>query len=226
MPTPYQHVKFSEIPNDTFSVGLSAATLNEESVSKTAAGYFPLFNFLGERELQKKYMKQFGLVIFNVYKDDANESKVTFTPVEAYVGSLDRHSKDPTTHASNYLGDVVNQGSKLVNFFSNVQVDANYKAVSTVMVGDPIAGRPQCGTILGFTSTECAKHIDYISSIIDPLTRILDRCQDPNQVPIDIVCDAGVSNIAQYVSDCPDYLSTPAYESQSTVTNADAYPFA
>ena len=34
---------------------------------------------------------------------------------------------------------------------------------------------------------------------MDGLTKILDQCRDPNTVPLDLVVDAGVSNIAQLV---------------------------
>jgi len=172
------------------AIPLSAAALDQSSVSKTAAGYFPLFGFLSENQIEKKYMKQLGLVVFRVFKDASNENRIEFSPTEAYVGSLDRRAKDQSTNASIFLGDIVNANSKLINLFSNVVVNDAYTAASTIHVPD------QKAVVLGFAECECSKKIDYVNSIVNPLTRILDRCQDPNQVPIDIVCDAGVSNIA------------------------------
>ena len=57
--------------------------------------------------------------------------------------------------------------------------------------------------MLGLYEADCKKDIfvrGYSNAghndITDSLTKILDVCKDPNQIPIDIVLDAGVSNIA------------------------------
>lgn len=56
-----------------------------------------------------------------------------------------------------------------------------------------------------------------------PLTKILDDNQDPNIVNIDIVCDAGVSNIAQFAK---AFGSAKLEDTTNVDTeyNADVYP--
>lgn len=49
---------------------------------------------------------------------------------------------------------------------------------------------------MGFYKEDCAKDISFIKSIMNPLTNVLDKAANTNHVPIDIVVDAGVSNIA------------------------------
>ena len=49
---------------------------------------------------------------------------------------------------------------------------------------------------MGFYREDCAKDISFIDSIMKPLTTILDKAANTNIVPLDIVIDAGVSNIA------------------------------
>ena len=46
---------------------------------------------------------------------------------------------------------------------------------------------------------QCRKTATLQTSILDALTKILDQCKDPNTVPLDLVVDAGVSNIAQLI---------------------------
>lgn len=66
-----------------------------------------------------------------------------------------------------------------------------------------------------FYRKQCQKRITYDKSIIKPLTRLFDIMQDSNQVPLDLVVDAGVSNIAQWVS----------YFEGNAPADADLYPF-
>lgn len=52
--------------------------------------------------------------------------------------------------------------------------------------------------MLGFHQADCKKVIDVKKTIIDSLNQIFESCKDPNMLPLDLVVDAGVSNIAQY----------------------------
>jgi len=211
----YTHVNFSDYTTDNFSLLLSSDSVKDETVSRTAANSFPIIKFLGDKILDKTYLKQIGLVVFKATKDEANESRVLFTPVEAFVGSLDRNSKDPVTKASNYIGNLVNASSQYVNFFANVKTDQYYDAAATIAV------LGQNAPVLGFAKRECVKTITEFESIYQPLNRIFDRLQDPNQVNIDIVADAGVSTIAQFVKEFPPN----EWFSDQSVTNADMFPF-
>ena len=49
---------------------------------------------------------------------------------------------------------------------------------------------------MGFYKEDCAKDISFNASIMKPLTTLLDKAANANHVPIDIVVDAGMSNIA------------------------------
>ena len=50
---------------------------------------------------------------------------------------------------------------------------------------------------MGFYKVDCMKDISYMQSVMNPLTTILDKASNVNVVPIDLVVDAGMSNIAQ-----------------------------
>lgn len=202
-----------------FQIMLSSYSMNSTTVSKTAASYFPNISYVNQHFLNRKYLKSIGIVVFQVFKDEANSKKLNFSPVEAFVGSLDKNDRDPTTKATMFIDDIVNQQSNYINVFSNVKTEAaSYKSASTLLIEN------QTAMTLGFLQSECAKNIDYSESIIKPLTKVLDSNQDPNLVNIDIVCDAGMSNVAQFakafgsISDVNDTSDT------NMAYNADAYP--
>jgi len=54
-------------------------------------------------------------------------------------------------------------------------------------------------TSLGFYLEDCKKNISVNTSILKPMDIAFKNLEDPNRFRIDIIADAGVSNIAQYV---------------------------
>ena len=116
--------------------------------------------------------------------------------LESFVGSLDSKEKSAVDNSSVFIDNIVNANSRYINLFSNVDqsmIDRN----KTFHMSN------QDAKMLGLYEADCKKDIfvrGYSNAghndITDSLTKILDVCKDPNQIPIDIVLDAGVSNIA------------------------------
>lgn len=204
--------------SQNFDLPLSSFSINDQSISKIAAKQFPIINFQQENYLDRTYLKQIGVVVFKVYANQGDRKKLSFTPVESFVGALDKKAKDKNTNSSIFIDDIINSNSQFINFFSNVAITQSYNNASTIMIQNQIA------CILGFKEDECIKNIDYTNSIIEPLNKIFNKLQDPNYIDIDIVCDAGVSNIAQYVN---NYGSYSVYDQQIRPLvsyNAEQYP--
>jgi len=170
---------------------ISNGTIDGQCLAKEAASLFPLLNNYSSQYLDRQYLKQIGVVVVQLFCDTANDNKINFSVVESYVGSLDRSAIDPSSKSSIYIDSIINANSKYINFFSNVRMP---KAADTILIKD------QLGTALGFTEAQTEKKISYLNSIAKPLTTIFDRNKDPNTQVIDLVIDAGVSNIAQYVT--------------------------
>ena len=164
----------------------------EASTTLEAASLFPAVNWKDPSHFEKDYMKDIGVVVFKSFKDTANDSRISFTPVEAFVGSLDRTAKDKITEASRFIDNIVNSRSKYIRLFSN----ADKKNLDQASI---LAIKNQRATSLGFHKIQCRKTITSQVSIMDALTKILEQCRDPNTVPLDLVVDAGVSNIAQLI---------------------------
>ena len=186
-----------------FSLPLMAKDNISESVSKIASQMFPYINFIEENKLDPTYLKQIGIVVFKMVSNPSNDSKIDFNPVEAFVGSLDRKAKDEITGRKIFIDDIVNEQSEFIRLFSNFDF-ARHEEIGTgenrypLEKASTILISNQTITSLGFFVSQCSKFIspEIIESSLD---LILDNAKDPLTIPMDIVCDAGVSNIAQYM---------------------------
>ena len=174
-------------------------TLDQETLSKTAISYFPGITYRNQK-LSPEQMKKIGIVIFKMYIDDSSDGKIGFTPIEAYIGSLNRRDVDLNTGATTFIDKIVNSNSKYINCFSNVEFsnDTNQQKFNTDKCSlFHIVN--QSATALGLYQKDCQKDISIKESIFGAIDLILDNNKDCNTIPIDIVCDAGVSNIAQFI---------------------------
>ena len=164
----------------------------EASTSLEAASLFPSINWRDSSHFEKDHMKDIGVVVFKAFKDTANDSRISFMAVEAYYGSLDRTARDKVTEASTFIDNVVNSRSKLIRLFSN----ADKKNLDRASI---LVTKNQRAISLGFHKVQCRKTVSTQTSVMDSLTKVLEQCKDPNTVPLDLVVDAGVSNIAQLI---------------------------
>ena len=181
------------IQDFNYSVKLSALAPNEGTVSEIASKQFPALKMQTDGYLSREFMKHIGVVVFKAYKDTANNDKIGFTLLESFTGSLDRNAEDPITHANQYIGNIINDNSLYINFFSNVSIDDLSPEFDTYAIAN------QTATSLGFYEFECVKDISWQESINKPLNIILDHANNPYAIPLDLVIDAGVSNIAQFI---------------------------
>lgn len=204
--------KLADITDDSYSVKLCSKNINDVTVSQSASKLFPYIQTLREKYLDRKYLKQIGVVLFEVYVDTSN-NKLAFSAVEAYTGSLDRNAKDEDTKVGIFIDDIINYNSTRINFFSNVQNTDIMKKASTFYI------KNQVGTVLGFDSVQTKKHVSYLESIMNPLTRIFDSAVDSNRVPLDLIIDAGVSNIAAYVKTLEDLVE--AVKNDETISEEE-----
>ena len=162
---------------------------SQESVSRRAALAFPLINYDSYGHFQQDSMKKIGIVVFKAFKDTDNNGKVNFQLLESFVGSLDPTARDPITKANVFIDDVVNASSQFIRVFSNANLTELKNASTITMSQQPLVS-------LGFYKVDCRKKINYSNSIVQPLTRILENAQNPYTLPLDLVVDAGMSNIA------------------------------
>lgn len=187
-------VDYNEISSH-FMIPLASNETSTNTVSKIAAGFFPTIRFIKSDRLDKSLLKQIGVVIFKMIADASDEGKIKFTPVESYIGSLDRNAVDPITKKNIFIDNIVNENSSTINLFSNFNFSngKNSSKASTILINN------QTATTLGFFESQCVKGI-RVSTIESTLDLIFENCKNPSKVPIDIIIDGGMSNIAQYIA--------------------------
>lgn len=169
------------------------------STSKTAASFFPELLFIGDK-LDRKHIKDIGVVVFKMEVDKSSDYKILLTPIESYVGSLNRKAIDPETKANKFIDDVINNSSSRINFFSNIRFSLNAEVPLTINdKASTFIIHNQEATSLGFYTKDCLKHISVKESINKAIDKIFDNNSDLNKIEIDLVVDAGVSNIAQFI---------------------------
>lgn len=193
------------ITQDECAQVLQSYNIYDNTISKIAIEEFPKFQFLNHKIIDKTDIHKIAVIVFRLYVDSGNNSLITFELAESFVGSLDIFAKNEKGQ-SEFIGDIINQQSELINFFTTIK-DKKLLDSSLFLVEN------QVFKTLGFYENECFKTINYKTSIIEPLTQILNHISDPNTIKLDLVVDAGISNIAQFVQ---QYYRD---------NNANTYPF-
>ena len=198
-------------------------TVNEYTVSEYAAEHFPTMKFIGDR-LDRQYLNQIGVVVFKLFKDSANENKISFIPVESFVGSLDRSAKDDTTGERTFIDDIINTGSDYISMFSNANIgttrDENPLCLRNAQIFS-ISNQTACS--MGFFERDARKHIHVTRSIYGPMLKIFERSEDKNTLDVDLMIDGGVSNIAQFIASTQLYGRNPVTGEKNNIFVPDEF---
>lgn len=178
----------------------STVTVNDYTVSENAASQFPSLRYIDDR-LERKYLNHIGIVVFKVIKDASNDNRVTFVPVESFTGSLDPWARDESTNEVTFIDDVVNNNSDYINVFSNANIKREKSPdLLNLKNVDIFSIKNQTGCSMGFYAKDMVKNIHIKTSIFDAMETIFSKYQDSNLLDFDILCDAGITNIAQFIA--------------------------
>ena len=72
----------------------NVSLIDIDSVSRTAASYFPAINFYTADHFDKENLKKIGIVVFKTFRDTSNNGKIGFQVLESFIGSLDKNARD------------------------------------------------------------------------------------------------------------------------------------
>lgn len=145
-----------------------------------------------------EHLKDIGVVVYKTYLDASEGNKVSWEPVEAYCGSLYKDDKDPNTGVTKFIDTIINSQSQYINFFSNCFSSIARKNDYLKKV-DILIAEPSNGASLGFYSDMTEEYISISKSILDGFNKASEKVSDIIERDIDIVCDAGLANIASYL---------------------------
>lgn len=179
-----------------------------DTVSRDANGYFLPIQMNPEGSgFDTEHFKKIGVVVYKAYLDASEGNKVSVTPVESFIGTLDRNAKNPNTNVSLFIDNIVNTQSQYIYFFSNCFVNATQKR--NYNDSDLFIVKPGPTGMLGFYEEQTAKTIS-LPSLYAGIDKCFKNVEDINERDIDIIPDAGLANIAQYIKSV--YGSEGAYE--------------
>ncbi len=170
-----------------------------QTVSFQANEFFTTLEYDVENKMFKRdNLKNIGIVVYKAYIDASEGNKIAFEPIEAFCGSLNKDDKDINTGVTTFIDTIVNSSSNYIYFFSNCYNSTvskeNYKTLDMHIV----APTDDIGS-LGFFEEQTKEVISVSKSIYDGLNKCFEKVSDINERDIDIVCDAGVSNIASFI---------------------------
>ena len=145
-----------------------------------------------------EHLKDIGVVVYKTYLDASEGNKVSWEPVEAFCGSLYKDDKDPNTGVTKFIDTIINSQSQYINFFSNCFSSKTMKNKYLKEI-DILMAEPSTGASLGLYESMTKKDISINKSIYDGMNKGFEKVSDINERDIDIVCDAGLANIASYM---------------------------
>jgi len=169
-----------------------------ETLALDANNYFSTIQPARDGGFEPDHLKDIGVVVYRAYLDPSEGNKVSYEPVEAFCGSLCKEDKDPNTGVTKFIDTIVNTNSQYINFFSNCFNDTASKKFYKDSC-DILLAHPSVGSTLGFYSPMTKEEISINKSILDGMNKAFEKVSDINKLDIDIVCDAGISNIASYL---------------------------
>jgi len=170
-----------------------------DTLALDANNYFASIQPAADGEgFDAEHLKDIGVIVYRTYLDPSEGNKVSYEPVEAYCGSLYKDDKDPNTGVTKFIDTIINSQSQYINFFSNCFSSTKTKKEYLEEV-DILYAKPSVGASLGFYEEMTKKTISVSKSIYDGMNKAFDKVSNINERDIDIVCDAGLANIASYM---------------------------
>ena len=160
--------------NTSVNVYHRAETFQDECVKR-----FPRMNLLAPGKLEQAHLKDIGVLVCRIGWDN-DEQTTTLSIVESFVGKLGS--------SADGVDRKINAESKYIRMYKNLSVQSE---TDFFVIND------QKITSMGMDDSECVKYINYKTSIIDPITYMLESVySDVDSLQIDTILDAGLSATA------------------------------
>ena len=139
---------------------------------------FPSIGMAEKNKLERAHVNDIGVLVCGI-QWDSDLQKTKLVVLESYVGKLSgRGSVDRE----------INAKSKRIRMYKNISVpvETDFFVVNDQKIAS-----------LGMDATECQKYINYKTSIIDPITYMLESVySDVDSLELDVILDAGLTSTA------------------------------
>lgn len=209
---------------DTTIPFITEDSISNLSLSRLVAETFPIITYDDAGKFDRDNLRKIGVVVVKAYKDSSYGNKINFSLLEAFNGSLNKAALDPSTGESIYIGSLINRSSNYIELYSNI-LTKSLPDVNSPDVNSIYYINNQISNIFGFNEAQTAKTIS-LSGITQGLNTIYDKLSNIDENEIDIIIDAGISNITQAISNYDDNEGVYDPESSSlsgwTITDNDS----
>lgn len=207
-----------------------------ETISKTAMAYFTPITNMADGSIARDRLKNIGIVVFKGFIDPEEGNKIKYEPIESFVGSLKQDDVDPVTGNSRFIDDIVNTNSQTIELFSNcfnapintateLTALTSFNDISSYSYSDITLLKTvhQHAAVLGHEELAAADKVIDTNLIATSLDKIFEKNKNINEKQIDLVVDAGVSNIAQFMTYAKKYAtSCKTYDPMHYTSENDA----
>ena len=139
---------------------------------------FPSIGIVEKGKLEKAHLNEIGVLVCGI-QWDSDQQKTNLIVLESYVGKLS---------GSGSVDRKINSNSKLIRMYKNVSipVETDFFTINDQKIAS-----------LGMDATECQKYINYKTSIIDPITYVLESVySDVDSLELDVILDSGLTSTA------------------------------
>ncbi len=229
--TRYLKCMNNDVESDMLVYPTSVEDLDKDNkdamtLAKYATGFFPSIASREDGSIDRDRLKNIGVVVFKGWVDAESGNKIKYEPIEAFAGSLKSDDVDPVTGVSRFIDDIINTNSQTIEFYSNCfnSSSIDYENIALINANELTS------YAVGFTEIQAKdKNVNY-SMILQSLDKIFEKNKDINEKQIDLVVDAGVSNIAQFNKTmekffgadwCPEYNLLKYEDGKSAVEKFD-----
>jgi hypothetical protein len=187
-------------------------TFGGTSISETLMKYFPSIEFTaGGNDIDNSKNNYISLVVCKTVSDKNQDNKLSVIPLEVFAGSIYSDEKDPATGQTAYIVDLVNQGSQYISMYAT-GAELPVKDNRNILFADAKAI-----DFLSFTADESAPLITS-SAVLTDIDLCFEKVSNINERQIDIVVDAGLSTIAQFMT--TSGVFDPVYNDAGAITDS------
>ena len=150
-----------------------------DSFQDTCVKGFPRVGLTAPNTLDRTHLNEIGVLVCGIRWND-DEQRTNLVVLESFFGRLGA--------GKNSVDRKINSQSKYIRMYKNVSIPSQ---TDFFVVND------QKLTSLGMASEECQKFVNYKTSIVDPITFVLESIySDVDSLELDVILDAGLSSTA------------------------------
>ena len=188
----------SGIQTTDFSNALTGTYIGT-SVSEQMMRQFKNMEFTDAgADIDPSFAQHLGVLVCRTIPDAGNEGKLYVAIEESFIGSIHHDYRNPATGQSEFLGDIVNAGSRYIKLYRNTATASATKIAALKTNAEVILYCPDREySLLGFNDAECAKVING-NTLVNDLKIVFERMSNIDEYEVDLVVDGGVSTIANF----------------------------